>query len=121
MIRNFQCPQVLTFQCLQFQTKSVDKFCSTRLFRHIIRSVFFSSGKLNLVTYLFFSLPKKKIIVFDWLKIHFHCKVKRPFSYNLRRKYGQCTSGIRLHFLCSLTLIYTVHKKPLYRQQWGKG
>ena len=37
-----------------------------------------------------------------------HCKMKKKFSYNLENVDSR--SGIRLHVLCSLILIYNVHK-----------
>ena len=56
----------------------------------------------------FFSLVKKQ----------FHFKMKKQFISNLEWKYGPCRSEIRLHVLCSLIFIYTVHKSFLSRQQY---
>ena len=51
------------------------------------------------------SLLKKWIVVFHWVKIYFHYKVKKWFSYSLDWNCGQSRSEIKLHVLCSLILI----------------
>ena len=63
------------------------------------------------------SLPNKWIIVFHWLKIQSHWKIKKQFSYNLEWKCGQCRLEIRLHVPCSLILIYIFFKSFLCHQQ----
>ena len=46
--------------------------------------------------------------------------MKTGFIYDLKRKRGQCRSEIRLHVLCGLILIYTVHKSFLRRHRLKK-
>ena len=40
-------------------------------------------------------------MLFDWLKIHFHCKMKKQFSYNLDEKSGQGRSDQTAHYVQS--------------------
>ena len=54
---------------------------------------------------------------FSLAKIYFHCKMKKQFSDNLEWKCGMYRSKIKLHILCSLILIHTVHKSSLFRHQ----
>ena len=59
------------------------------------------------------SLLNEQILVFHWLKIYFHCKMKKQFSYNLEWKCGQCTSEIRLQF-CAVWSWSTLSTKASY-------
>ena len=52
-------------------------------------------------------------MLFHWLKIHFHCKMKKQLSYNLELNCGQCRSEIRLHGLYSLILIVVIGRERL--------
>ena len=45
--------------------------------------------------------------------------IKKHFSYSVEWKCGQCKSEIRLHILCSLILIYTVHKSFNHWEEVG--
>ena len=54
--------------------------------------------------------------IYGWGEGH-----KKQFIYNLEWKCGQCRSEIRLHVLCSLILIYSVHKSFLCHQQQRKS
>ena len=65
------------------------------------------------VMQLTLSLPNKYIVLFYWLKMYFHCKIKKRFNYDVERKCGQCRSEIRLHILCSLMSDLHCPQKPL--------
>ena len=58
-------------------------------------------------------------MLFHWLKLHCHCKIKKQYCYNLECKVD-CVHQIGLHVLCKLILIYTVQKKLLLLSSVGK-